>query len=316
MVSLAVFLQQIVVLYAIGFVGFLARKKGILNEHSIEVLTQLILSLTLPFLILYSMDQPYTMKIASHLFWLIPISVFILIISCVIAFLMRRILKLPENQQGVFEGLIIFGNQGFIGFALISSLFPDLGALYVTLFNLPYLILIWTYGIYLFVGKKDDVPWKTIFLNPGILSTFIGLLIFVLPIHWPSMVSDMLKSIGNMTIPLSMLVIGTFVANMNLKKSLFLLRNKTLWIVTGLRLLIIPLLLFPLIFYSLPFPLLATAILVSGMPAAPTIALYAQKFGGDTDYAAMGSMWTTLLSILTLPGLYILLYYIYLSINP
>ena len=306
-VSLVIFVQQLVVLYAIGFAGFSARKIGILNEHSNEVLTQLILSLTLPFLILYSMDQPYTMKIANHLFWLIPMSAFILILSCVLAFLLMRLMKLPENQQSVFEGLIVFGNQGFIGYALITSLFPELGALYVTIFNFPYLILIWTYGIYLFVGRKDYIPWRKIFFNPGILSTFLGLLIFVLPIQWPSLVSNLLKSIGNMTIPLSMLVIGIFAADMNLKKTLFLLKGKSLWVVTSFRLLIIPILLFPFIFLPLPFPLLATAILVSGMPSASTIALYAQKFGGDKDYAAMGTLWTTLLSILTLPALYILL---------
>ncbi|MFK4998434.1 AEC family transporter [Bacillus sp. N9] len=192
-------------------------EKGVLNGHSTEVLTRLILSLTLPFLILYTMGEPYDINIAGNLFWLIPISAFILTLSCVIALLIRKSLKLPENRQSVFEGLIVFGNQGFIGFAIISSLFPDKGALYVTLFNLPYLILIWTYGIYLFVGKKRVVQWSMIFLNPGILSTFIGLCIFVLPIHLPATVSNILKSVGIMTIPLSMLVIGAFVANINVK---------------------------------------------------------------------------------------------------
>ncbi|MFK4998435.1 AEC family transporter [Bacillus sp. N9] len=84
-----------------------------------------------------------------------------------------------------------------------------------------------------------------------------------------------------------------------------------MWVVTVVRLMIIPLLIFPFILFSFPFPLLATAVLVSGMPSAPTIALYAQKFGGDTNYAAMGTVWTTLLSILTIPVLYILLYFIY-----
>lgn len=309
--SLVAFFQEIIVLYAIGFVGFFARKIDVLNKYSIGVLTQLILSLSLPSLILYTMGKPYNMYMTASLFWLIPISAFILTLSCVIAFLLRKYLNLPENQQSVFEGLIIFGNQGFIGFALISSLFPDNGALYIALFNLPYLIMIWTYGIYLFIGNQEYVQWRKVFLNPGILSTLIGLIIFTLPFHLPNMVLNILKSTGNITIPLSMLLIGALIANMNLKTSLHFLKDKTLWIVTCIRLIVIPLLLFPLIFFSLPFPLLATAVLVSGMPAAPTIALYAQKFGSDTNYAAIGSAWTTLLSILTIPVLYILLYFIY-----
>lgn len=316
MLSFIVFFQEMLVLYTIGIVGFVARKKDILNEHSTQVLTQLILSLTLPFLILYSMDQPYNAKEAASLFWLIPISIFILLLSSILAFFLRKLMNVPENQQSVFEGLIIFGNQGFIGFALVSSLFPDKGALYVTLFNLPYLILIWTYGIYLFVRKKKFVQWSNIFFNPGILSTIIGLFIFILPFHWPGVVSKFFYSVGSTTIPLSMLLMGALIANMDLKKSLLYLKNKTMWVVTCVRLLIIPLLLFPLIFSTLPFPLLATAVLVSGMPAASTIALYAQKFGGDKNYAAMGAVWTTLLSVLTIPVLYVMLYYMYTITSP
>ena len=286
------------------------RKKRILNEHSIDVLTQLILSLTLPCLILYSMDQPYQIGEARQLFWLIPISAFVLILFTGLALFLRKVLDLPRDKQSVFEGLIIFGNQGFIGFALISSIFPDKGALYVTLFNLPYLILIWTYGIYLFVGKEQSIQWKKIFLNPGILSTLIGLVVFILPVHWPVVLSHVFKSVGSTTIPLSMLLIGALIANMNHEHFSFL-KDKTLWLVTGVKLLFIPLLLFPLTIFSLPFPMLATAVLVSGMPSAPTIALYAQKFGGNMNYAAMGTFLTTLLSVGTIPILYILLYLLY-----
>lgn len=310
--SLVAFFQEMIVLYVIGLIGFFARKKGVLNEHSTGVLTQLLLSLSLPFLILYSMGQPYQMNMVTNLFWLIPISVFILFISCVFALWLRRLMALPENRKSVFEGLIIFGNQGFIGFALITSIFPDNGALFVTIFNLPYLILIWTYGIYLFVGKKEYIQWRQVFLNPGILSTLIGFFIFILPYHLPNVLLSIFKSVGSTTIPLSMLLMGALIANIELKESfLFHLKNKTLWMVTFVRLMVIPLCLFPLLFISLPLPLLVTAILVSGMPAAPTIALYAQKFGGDTNYAAMGSAWTSLLSIVTIPFLYMLLYFIY-----
>lgn len=314
--SLVAFFQEMIVLYVIGLIGFFARKKGVFNEYSTGVLTQLVLSLSLPFLILYSMGQPYQMNIVANFFWLIPISIFILFLSCLFALWLRKLMNLPEDRKSVFEGLIIFGNQGFIGFALITSIFPDEGALFVTIFNLPYLILIWTYGIYLFVGKNEYIQWRQVFLNPGILSTLIGFLIFILPYHLPNIILSIFKSVGSTTIPLSMLLMGALIANINLKNSLFLLKNKTLWMVTFIRLMVIPLCLFPILFFSLPFPLMVTAILVSGMPAAPTIALYAQKFGGDTNYAAIGSAWTSLLSVITIPLLYILLYFIYLNTSP
>ncbi|MCM3741327.1 AEC family transporter [Oceanobacillus luteolus] len=305
--SFSIFLQEMLVLYIIGLIGFFARKKDILNQHATQVLTQLILNLTLPFLILYAMGQPYVSGVTGKVFWLIPISFLILSSAIILTFLLRKVLQLPDDRRRVLEGLVIFGNQGFIGFALLSSLFPEHGPLFVSIFNLPYLLLIWTYGVYLFVGNKGNIPWRKIFLNPGILATLIGILIFMLPIHWPVMLSALFNIVGNTTIPLSMLLIGALLANMQLKQSLVLLKDKTMWLVTGLRLIILPLLLLPIIFFSLPFPLAATAILVTATPAAPTIALYSQTYGGDTDYAAFGSAWTTLLSAFTIPMLYILL---------
>jgi hypothetical protein len=306
--SSGAFFQEMLVLYSIGLIGFIARKREIMNEHAIHSLTQLILSLTLPFLILYSMGRPYQLEAAGVFFWLIPISVLILILSVLLAIFLRRQLQVPEDRKSAVEGLIIFCNQGFIGFALLTSLFPEYGALYVSLYNLPYLILIWTYGIYLFAGSKGNIPWKQLLFNPGILATWIGMVVFLSPYHWPRMVSSVLEMVGNTTIPLSMLLIGALLAHVNFKQTVSILKDKILWMVTAARLIIIPGLLFPLLLFPLPFPLLATAVLVSATPAAPTMALYAKKYGGDTDYAAFGSAWTTLLSVVTIPSLYILLY--------
>jgi hypothetical protein len=309
--NLFLFIQDMLILYIIGFLGFIARKKGILSRHATQDLTQLLLTFTLPFLILYSMGQPYDLSEVGIYFWLIPISCLILLVAIGLARFIKRKISLPDERKSVFEGLVLFGNQGFIGFAIIWSLFPEQGVLYVSLFNLPYLILIWTYGIYLFAGKDEAIPWRKLLFNPGILATGIGILIFFLPFHWPRMFDHLFEMVGNTTIPLSMLLIGTMIANINIKHSIHLLKDKTVWGMAATRLLLIPLLLFPLLFFSLPFPLLATAILVSATPAAPTIALYAQKYNGDTEYAAIGSACTTVLSVVTIPILYVLLSFFY-----
>src|SRR3954470_12499312 len=89
------------------------------------------------------------------------------------------------------------------------------GILYLTMFNLCYLILIWTYGIYLFTKNKETIKWRNIFLNPGILSTLTGLILLFSPLRLPQVVSNGLDSVGKMTIPLSMILIGCLVANVS-----------------------------------------------------------------------------------------------------
>ncbi|MFD1849599.1 AEC family transporter [Oceanobacillus bengalensis] len=306
--DLSVFLQEMLVLYGIALLGFIVKKVGILNKNADDVLTQLILYITLPALILYSLDISFSTDLLKEFIWFIIMSVYILTISCFLAHWMRRRSKLPERQKSVYEGLIIFGNQGFIGYAVSFIILGEQGIIYLTIFNLCYLILIWTYGIYLFSRNKKTINWKRILINPGILSTLIGVVIFLLPIGWPVIISDGLESVGKMTIPLSMMIIGMLIANVKYHNFISVIKNIYLWKSSITRLIIIPALLLPFAVFPIPFAVLLIAVITSGMPSAPTISLYSHKYGADTFFSSVGVLLTTLLCIITIPFLYAIVY--------
>jgi malate permease and related proteins len=310
MYASGVFLQEIIVLYGIALLGFIARKIGILNDHANNVLTQLILNITLPALILFSLDISFSFTIIKEFLWLVSMSVFIMLLSIFLAYWMSRRSNLPAKQKSVYEGLIIFGNQGFIGYAVCYILMGVQGIVYLTIFNLFYLLLIWTYGIYLFRKDMEMINWRKTLMNPGILSTFIGILIFLLPIRLPDMLSRGFESVGTMTIPLSMMMVGILIANIKRKDFFIFLKNIYLWKSAMVKLLLIPLMLLPFAAFSVPHPLLVIAVLVSGMPSAPTISLYSQKYDADTSFASFGVLLTTLLCIITIPFLYLVLHFL------
>jgi malate permease and related proteins len=310
MYSSGVFLQEIIVLYGIALLGFIARKFGILNDHANNVLTQLILNITLPALILFSLDISFSFTIIKEFLWLVSMSVYIMLLSIFLAYWMSRRSNLPAKQKSVYEGLIIFGNQGFIGYAVCYILMGVQGIVYLTIFNLFYLLLIWTYGIYLFKKDLETINWRKILMNPGILSTFIGLFIFLLPIRLPDIISNGLESVGTMTIPLSMMMVGILIANIKRKDFLLFMTNIYLWKSAMVKLMLIPLVLLPFVAFSVPHPLLVIAVLVSGMPSAPTISLYSQKYDADTSFASFGVLLTTLLCIITIPFLYLVLHFL------
>lgn len=307
----AIFAIEMLLLYGISTIGFIARKLDILNEHATTVLTQLILYITLPSLILFSLDIPFSFTIVKEFLWLLVMSFVAMTGAIIIAAWMRKRADLPASQTKVYEGLIIFGNQGFIGYAVIYILFQEQGIIYLTIFNIYYLILIWTYGIYLFTKQAKTIDWKKIFLNPGILSTLIGLLFLFTPLYFPARIGATLESVGTMTIPLSMMVIGCLIADIDLKRITAFLRNRYIWLSSFMKLLFIPLLLLPFYFANVSFPLLATAVIVSGMPAASTISLYAQKFGSDSYFASIGVLVTTFLCVFTIPVLYVIVNFLY-----
>ncbi|KGR91325.1 hypothetical protein CD30_06795 [Ureibacillus massiliensis 4400831 = CIP 108448 = CCUG 49529] len=303
--SISLLLQELLMLYGIAILGFIARRRGILNENANNVLTQLILYITLPALILFSLDVSFSFSLVKEFFWLVLMSIYVLVLSILLANWMRRNAKLSTKQASVYEGMIIFGNQGFIGYAVIYILFGDQGIIYLTIFNICYLLLIWSYGMYLFCKSNDAIKRKDLFLNPGIISTIVGLVIFILPpISWPNMISDGLEMVGKMTVPLSMIIIGSLIANIKSVSLFSMLKNRALWKIAIAKLIMIPLLLIPFIVISVPTPLLLIAVIVSGMPSAPTISLYAQKYGADTSFASLAVLLTTLLCIVTIPFLY------------
>ncbi|RTQ91332.1 AEC family transporter [Lysinibacillus telephonicus] len=302
--SIMSFSQEMLTLYGIAILGFIVRKRGILNENANGVLTQLILYVTLPALILFSLDISFSFTLVKEFLLLIIMSIYVLLLSCFLAKWMGTRSKLPEKQNSVYEGLIIFGNQGFIGYAVIFIIFGNQGIIYLTMFNLCYLLLIWTYGIYLFSKNDDGIRWEILFLNPGILSTITGLVIFLSPITWPDIISDGLEIVGKMTIPLSMIIIGSLIADVKYASLITILKNSYLWKAAIAKLLFIPLLLVPFAAISIPTPLLLIAVIVSGMPSAPTISLYAQKYGADAFFASLGVLLSTLLCIITVPFLY------------
>ncbi|MGM8212369.1 AEC family transporter [Virgibacillus sp. W0430] len=300
------FIQEMLVLYSVAFAGFIARKKNVLTEQANTVLTKLILHMTLPALIIYSLDIPFSHSYIKELFWLMSMSIYILTISVIFGRWLEKRARLPNGQRKVYESLIIFGNQGFIGYAVIFILFQESGIVYLTMFNICYLMLIWTYGIYLFTANKQTVDWKRIFLNPGIFSTCFGLILLFSPLHLPFMVTNTLELVGKMTIPLSMIVIGSLMARITWGDIPLLVKNIYLWNAAFFKLLLLPVLLFVFILFSVPHTLLVIAVIVAGMPSAPTISLYAQTYGGDAFFAALGVFLTTVLCIMTIPFLFYL----------
>ena len=70
-------IQEMIVLYGFAFIGFLAMKFNILNKSSNDVLSKLILNITLPCLIIYSLDKPFKTTMLKEFICLLLLSIYI-----------------------------------------------------------------------------------------------------------------------------------------------------------------------------------------------------------------------------------------------
>lgn len=288
-------------------IGYAATITKIFKENTDKVFMQLILYVTLPALIIYSMNISITDSITAHFSSLIFLSIFALSISTYFAYVLSKKFKTSSFQDGVFKALFIFGNQGFIGYATLYLVFQDLGIMYGAIYNIPYLFFIWSYGFYVIADENKKPPLINLLLNPGIIATIIGVMLIITPWSLPIIISETLKQIGMMTIPLSMLTIGCIIGSVKIDVLLKLCSNIYVWIVQLGKLIIVPICLIPFIFVGIHPTVLIVAVLLSCMPSAPTTIIFSDKLKADKQLATICVTISSILSMFTIPFVYCLI---------
>lgn len=114
-----------------------------------------------------------------------------------------------------------------------------------------------------------------------------------------------------MTIPLSMLLIGSMLGDIRLQDMKQYGKNIYIWLAALFKLIILPSFLLVFLFLHVPYPLMIIPVPTTAMPSASTTSIYAQKFGGDTAFSSFGVMLSTRLCIFTIPLLYSVLQWLH-----
>lgn len=123
-------------------------------------------------------------------------------------------------------------------------------------------------------------------------------------IHLPKFIDDTIDAIGDCNTALSMIVIGGILSDVP-KEKIF---DHISILYSALRLLVLPLLIFAILLV-LPVESMVrnVCVLLSAMPAASTTAMLAQRYEKDPEFASRIIFVSTLLSMLTLPLIFLLL---------
>lgn len=289
--------NTVIILFIIMCAGVYGRKKKIINEELNKGLIEILLRITLPMMIITSFTYTYSKDMGSSM---IKIFLYSIIIHVVLIFTSRFLfLKLPKDKRDILRFVAIFSNCGFMGFPVLKSAYEDLGVLYGSIFNIPFYIFVWTFGIALYTDKKDPHALKKIFFNPGIISVAIGLIIFATSIKFPASIISAMKIIGDTTTPLSMIIIGYMISEVKFKE---IFKEKSLYYGSFVRLIIAPAITY--MFFNLMGAdkiITDVAVIIEAMPVAAVCAIYAQSANKNPRYASLAVFITTLLSLLTIP---------------
>ena len=160
-------------------------------------------------------------------------------------------------------------------------------------------ILQWTYGQAI-LGDAQAAKPLGVLKNPLVIAFAVGLLLYFLPITLPGIFTNAVSSVAACNAPVAMVILGVLLGNISPKR-MFL--SKEAWLVSGVRLLLIPLLTVLLLkaFPGVPGEMRAALIIAAAAPVGSNLAVYVQRQGGDSQAAAGMVCLSTILSIITMP---------------
>lgn len=321
--SITIVLQQMVIIFILIGIGMILYRRKILSEEGSKQISGLIINVTNPALLICSAleDGPKASLSDLGIAFVSYAAIFAILIG--VGFLIPYVLHVPKNLHYAYHMLTVFGNVGFIGIPLASAVLGSESLIFVSIFNLLFNLLIYTFGISLLQRAaarqtKDGVqpPSRQTkegvlsadqftsgrlqkLVNAGTISAAVTIIVYLGNLRVPVIVSSALSYTGRATTLLSMLVLGVSVAQIAPKK---IFSHPKLYAFTLLRQVLVPIGCMLLMRGFLDNKLiLNTMLLMVAVPAANMPLMLAKQMDMETESISQGIILTTVLSLVTVP---------------
>lgn len=299
---LVIFNAQLTLL-AYMFTGILLIKLKIFSKNAGSDMMKLIQNVSLPCMIVYSMSKGITLQEILNASRIIVVSIVIMIFSCLAGWIAFRKIE-NRGVQAVLRYGVLASNCGSIGLSLLDSVLGAQGVICANLYATPSRIASWTAGISFFLNIPLKQKIKKILANPSLLAIILGFAFQLWEPPFPIGVWEGMKHLGNCTTPLAMMTVGIVLGTTPVKG----LIDKNILVATILRLLLIPIsVLVVMKLAGFEKYMVESAVLLSGSPSAIVTVVVADQYGGDTQIASKLIFVTSVLSIFTLVGLYMII---------
>ncbi len=294
---------QMVTLFSIIGVGYWAKTRRFMTAEFDRMLSKLILMVALPALLVGSVLTAEHLPSLRDILVTFGVSCASYVVIIALAYLVTGALRTPAGRRGVFKFMVCFGNVGFIGFPVLLAIFGPEALIYATVFNLPFNLLVFTVGAWFLTqdgdeGKKVVVTWRT-FVSPTIAACVAAIVLTLFGIHQVPVLGDACATLGSLTTPASLLIVGSSLANLPARE---LVGTPRLWVVALTRLIAAPLVMWaifhPLVDNQL---LLGVIVVISGMPVATNGTMLCYQYGGNAKTMAQGTFVTTIGSLASIP---------------
>ena len=189
-----------------------------------------------------------------------------------------------------------------MGIPIITSIYPEKGMLYISVFTVIDQLMLWTLGVKLTSPAEKERgkfnPRKLI--NPVTVAIILAMFCVLTGIRLPLILDTALQKMGACATPLAMIYLGGIFACVDVLK---FIRVPDYYGIALIKMVIFPVVFYVLLgFFPVPSEIHMTMALTSAMPVMSSVVMMANASGSDGDYAMGGILVTTVCSIITLPA--------------
>lgn len=289
-------------LFLIMTLGFVLNKTGIIDKNANGKLSGLISKVTAPLLVLSSVLSSSPSNRRGVLF--VIIAGFIMYVCFIIfAKIVVKVLGFPKKDKFLYETMLVFSNNAFMGYPVIQSILGTEAIFFTAMLHFSFNIFIFSYGINN-IAKSGEGESKSGFdfkklINPGFILALFALVIYLTGIRDNGVIYETVYMVGNVTSPLSMIVLGASLAMYPIKKCISDWRS---YIFAAIRLIVLPVITFfacKILNVTPFFTIIAT--ITNGMPVASLVLMIGNQYNIDTEVIIKNIFVTTVLSTFTVP---------------
>lgn len=289
-------LQMLVILFAIAM-GYLAHRLGYFNAETDQRLSKLILNITMPAMIVSAVITGDALPELGEILSTLKVAAVFYPLEGAFALVTPRLLGGSAGQRGVWRFGLVFGNIAFIGYPVATALFGPGALFYAVILAMPFNVLAYTLGPLMLVGAKR-FDWRKM-LTPCTVAALLALVLALTRLRPPALVGECLAFVGDITVPLSLLVVGSLLAGLSIGQ---VFKSPRLWCFSVLRLLVLPVALYFILQAMGTEPtLLGISVVEMAMPVAVNGSMLCLEYGGDKETMAKATFLTTMASIVTIP---------------
>ena len=292
--------HQMLVLFLIMAVGYIAAKTGVFGYEGMSHLAGLLTKVLFPIFIFYNTYTGATRQTILDNLAMAGLTLAFYVVIALVTLAIARLMRLPHDRDRAFQLTFCFGNIGFVGIPLIVKLFPETGMLYAAMWTLVDTVVFWTYGVFLSTARDRHVSFTAkSLLTPNVIAILLAFAAIFAELPLPGVLLEVSGDITQATPDLAMMYLGMMLCFSEWRSSLL---RPELYVGVAVKMLLLPVLAGrALLALGFPYEMVGTLAISMGLPTAVVATIVSSVNGNEGAYVGGITAATLVICLATLP---------------